>query len=278
MTATTTTPPRLSAARHLRVTQARVLLSEWTKFRSLRSTVITLAVAVAITIGISLVFALVQGSHYAGMTPSDKHSFNAASTSLNGDLFAQLAFGVLGVLVMTGEYSTGMIRASLTAVPRRLPVLWAKIAVYTLCVGIIALVANLVSFYVGQAVLSGYHVQVGLTSPGATRILVGATLYVTAVGIMGIAIGALLRSTAGGISTLVGLLFVLPPVLDLLPTSWTTYFGKYLPADAGQASWVFHAGPGLTNRLTPWAGFAVLCLWVAALIVLAAIQLLRRDA
>ena len=186
------------------------MLSEWTKFRSLRSTVITLAVAVVITIGISLVFALVQGSHYAGMTPSDKHSFNAASTSLNGDLFAQLAFGVLGVLVMTGEYSTGMIRASLTAVPRRLPVLWAKIAVYTLCVGIIALIANLASFYIGQAVLSGYSVQVSLTSPGATRILVGATLYVTAVGIMGIAIGALVRSTAGGISTLVGLLFVHP--------------------------------------------------------------------
>jgi ABC-2 type transport system permease protein len=277
MTATTTTPPRLSAAPHLRVTQARVLLSEWTKFRSLRSTVITLAVAVVITIGISLVFALVQGSHYASMAPADKHSFNAASTSLNGDLFAQLAFGVLGVLVMTGEYGTGMIRASLTAVPRRLPVLWAKIAVFTLCVGIIALVANLASFSIGQAALSGYHVQVGLASPGAARILLGATVYVTAVGIMGIAIGALLRSTAGGISTLVGLLFVIPPVLDLLPASWTTYFGKFLPADAGQASWVFHPGPGLTNRLSPWTGFGVLCLWVATLVVLAAIKLLRRD-
>jgi ABC-2 type transport system permease protein len=278
MTATTATPPDASAAPPLRVTQARVVLSEWTKFRSLRSTVITLAVAVVITIGISLVFALVQGSHYAAMSPSDKASFNAASTSLNGDLFAQLAFGVLGVLVMTGEYGTGMIRASLTAVPRRLPVLWAKIAVFTAGTGIIALIANLASFSIGQAVLSGYHVQVSLTSPGAARILLGATLYVTAVGIMGIAIGALLRSTAGGISTLVGLLFVIPPVLELLPASWTTYFGKFLPADAGQASWVFHPGPGLTSRLSPWTGFAVLCLWMAILVVLAAIQLLRRDA
>jgi ABC-2 type transport system permease protein len=278
VTATTATPPDVSAAPPLRVTQARVVLSEWTKFRSLRSTVITLAVAVVITIGISLVFALVQGSHYAAMSPSDKASFNAASTSLNGDLFAQLAFGVLGVLVMTGEYGTGMIRASLTAVPRRLPVLWAKIAVFTAGTGIIALIANLASFSIGQAVLSGYHVQVSLTSPGAARILLGATLYVTAVGIMGIAIGALLRSTAGGISTLVGLLFVIPPVLELLPASWTTYFGKFLPADAGQASWVFHPGPGLTGRLSPWTGFAVLCLWMAILVVLAAIQLLRRDA
>ena len=141
MTAATTTPPDLSAASPLRVTQARVVQSEWTKFRSLRSTVITLAVAIVITIVISLVFALVMGSNYATMSPADKHTFNAASTSLNGDLFAQLAFGVLGVLVMTGEYSTGMIRATLTAVPRRLPVLWAKITVFTLCVGIVALIS-----------------------------------------------------------------------------------------------------------------------------------------
>jgi len=278
LTAATTTPPNLSSASPLRVTQARVVLSEWTKFRSLRSTVITLAVAIVITIVISLVFALVMGSNYATMSPSDKHSFSAASTSLNGDLFAQLAFGVLGVLVMTGEYSTGMIRATLTAVPRRLPVLWAKIAVFTLCVGIIALITNLASFYAGQAGLSGHDLQVSLTSPGAIRIVGGATLYVTAVGIMGIALGALVRSTAGGISCLVGLLFVIPPVLNLLPASWTTYFGKYLPADAGQASWVFHPGPGLTDRLSPWTGFGVMCLWVIGLVVIAGIQLLRRDA
>ena len=110
------------------------------------------------------------------------------------------------------------------------------------------------------------------------RIVGGATLYVTAVGIMGIAIGVLLRSTAGGISTLVGLLFVIPPVLDLLPASWTTYFGKFLPADAGQASWVFHPGPGLTNRLSPWTGFAVLCGYAVVLIAAAAWRLRRRDA
>jgi len=278
MTAATTTPAGLSTASPLRVTQARVMLSEWTKFRSLRSTVITLAVAIVIAIVISLVFALVMGSNYAAMSPADKHSFNAASTSLNGDLFAQLAFGVLGVLIMTSEYSTGMIRATLTAVPRRLPVLWAKIAVFTLCVGATALITNLVSFYAGQAVLSGHDLQVSLTSPGTMRIIGGATLYMTAVGIMGIALGALVRSTAGGISCLVGLLFVIPPVLDLLPESWTTYFGKYLPADAGQASWVFHSGPGLIDRLSPWTGFGVMCLWVIGLVVIAGIQLLRRDA
>jgi ABC-2 type transport system permease protein len=262
----------------LRVSQTRVIQSEWTKLRSLRSTVYTLAVAVAITIVIGLVFSIVTGDHYATMDRVDRIAFNAASTSVNGNLFAQLAFGVLGVLVMSGEYSTGMIRASLTAVPKRLPVLWAKIGVFAVTVAAVAIITSVISFFIGQAVLSGHHLDVSLTAPGSLRIVLGSALYVTLVGIMGIAIGALLRSTAGGISTLVGLLFVIPPVLGLLPQSWTDNFGRYLPADAGQALWVFHPGPGMTGRLTPWTGFTVLCLWTVALVALAGLQIRRRDA
>lgn len=260
----------------LRVTQSRVIHSEWTKFRSLRSTAITLAVAVAITIGISLLVSAITGSNYHSQSLADKAAFNAASNGVDGDLFAQLAFGVLGVLVMTGEYSTGMIRSSLTAVPRRLPVLWAKIAVFTGVVGVIAIITSLISFLASQAILSGDNLSVSLSSPGALRIVIGSGLYVTLVGIMGITIGTLLRNTAGGISTLVGLLFVIPPVLELLPNSWTNDFGKYLPANAGQSLWVFHAHLS-GGRMSPWNGFAVLCLWVIGLVALAALRMLRSD-
>jgi ABC-2 type transport system permease protein len=261
----------------LRVTQGRVIRSEWIKFRSLRSTVITLVVAVAITVGISLLVSALTGSGYDSASPANKRAFNAASVSVDGALFAQLAFGVLGVLVVTSEYSTGMIRATLTVVPSRLPVLWAKITVFSAIVGAIAIVTSLVSFFAGQAILSSYHLSVSLSSHDAFRIMIGSALYMTLIGIMGIAIGGLLRNTAGGISALVGLLFVIPPVLQLLPTSWTNDFGKYLPANAGQSLWVFH--PHLTGgRMAPWAGFAVLCLWVFGFVILAAFRLIRSDA
>ena len=114
----------------LKVTQARVLVSEFTKFRSLRSTLYTLLAAVALTVGIGALFSAVTASQYHTFGPADKAAFSPISTSLTGISFAVVAFGVLGVLLMSGEYSTGMIRSSLTAVPRRLPVLWAKLAVF----------------------------------------------------------------------------------------------------------------------------------------------------
>jgi ABC-2 type transport system permease protein len=272
-----TSSTQASISPEFAVSQSRVIHSEWTKFRSLRSTVITLAVAVFLTVAISLVFALVSGANYHSMSPIDRLTFNAASTSVNGALFAQLAFAVLGVLLMSGEYSTGMIQSSLTVVPRRLPVLWGKIVIFTAGAGVVALATSFIAFFVGQAIMSSHHIQVNLSSPGALRIVVGSALYVTLVGVMGIALGALLRSTAAGISALVGLLFVIPPILELLPQSWTNDFGKYLPGDAGQALWLFHPGPAVP-RLSPWTGFVVMCVWVVVLIALSAYRLARRDA
>src|SRR5580700_1556750 len=198
------------AGQTIKVTQPRVLLSEWTKFRSLRSTVWTLLSAVVLSIGIGALFSAVSASQYHTFSPADKASFDPISTSLNGMLFAQLAIGVLGVLLISGEYSTGMIRSSLTAVPRRLPVLWAKLGVFAGVVFSVTLVSSFVSFFLGQALLNSHHLGVSISAPNAPRYVIGAALYVTVAGIIGMTLGALMRNTAAGISTMVAVFFVLP--------------------------------------------------------------------
>ena len=267
---------RTDGRQQLRVTQLRVLLSEWTKFRSLRSTVWTLLTAVVLTIGIGALFSAVTASQYHTFSPADKASFSAISTTLNGMTFAQLAVGVLGVLLISGEYSTGMIRSSLTAVPRRLPVLWAKLAVFAGVVFSVMLVTSLVSFFLGQALLSGHHLNVALSAPGALRSVIGAALYATVAGMIGMTLGGLFRNTAAGISTFVAAFFVIPPLTELLPSSWSSHFVQYLPSNAGE---VLYGGThGLANPLAPWTGFAVLCCYAVVLIGFAAWRLRRADA
>jgi ABC-2 type transport system permease protein len=275
MTPATTTAP---VARHqtLRVTQPRVLLSEWTKFRSLRSTIWTLLTAVVLSIGIGALFSAVSASQYHTFSAADRASFNPISTSLNGMLFAQLAIGVLGVLLISGEYSTGMIRSSLTAVPRRLPVLWAKLGVFAGVVFSVILVTSFVSFFLGQALLNSHHLGVSIAAPNALRDVIGAALYATVAGMIGMALGGLLRNTAAGISTFVAVFFVIPPLTDLLPSSWTSHFVQYLPSNAGEV--VFGGGQGLAHPLGPWTGFGLLCAYAAVMIGLAAWRLRRADA
>jgi ABC-2 type transport system permease protein len=260
----------------LRVTQPRVLLSEWTKFRSLRSTVWTLLTAVVLSIGIGALFSAVSASQYHTFSPADRASFSPISTSLNGMLFAQLAIGVLGVLLISGEYSTGMIRSSLTAVPRRLPVLWAKLGVFAGVVFAVTLVTSFVSFFLGQALLSSHHLNVAISAPGALRSVIGAALYATVAGMIGMALGTILRNTAAGISTFVAAFFVIPPLTDLLPSSWSSHFAQYLPSNAGEV--LFGGGGGLTHPLAPWTGFTVLCAYAVVLIGIAAWRLRRADA
>ena len=182
------------------------MLSEWTKFRSLRSTVYTLLIAVVFMIGLGALITAITANQPGGLEPGQ----SAISTSLSGIFFAQLAIGVLGVLLITGEYSTGMIRSSLTVVPRRLPMLWGKMAVFAGVVFLTMLVASFAAFFVGQALLSGQHLDASLSDPGALRAVVGAALYVTVAGITALALGALLRNTAAAITTFVAVFFVIP--------------------------------------------------------------------
>jgi ABC-type transport system involved in multi-copper enzyme maturation permease subunit len=260
----------------LKVTQARVVRSEWMKFRSLRSTLYTLLAAVALTIGIGALFSGVTASQFHTFSAADKATFSPISTSLTGISFAVVAFGVLGVLLMSGEYSTGMIRSSLTAVPRRLPVLWGKLAVFAAAIFSVSLVTSFISFFVGQALLSSHHLSVAITAPDALRSVIGAALYVTVAGLIGVALGGLLRNTAAGISTFAAAFFVIPPLTGLLPASVSDHLSQYLPSNAGEALW--GGTRGVTNVLSPWTGFAVLCGYAVILIAAAAWRLRRADA
>ena len=278
MTAVLTSGPASArqAAPVLKVTQARVLLSEFTKFRTVRSTVWTLLVAVVLMIGISALFSAVTASQYHTFDAADRATFNPVSISLSGMMFAVVAFGVLGVLMISGEYSTGMIRSSLTAVPRRLPVLWGKLAVFAGVIFSVSLVASLISFFLGQALLNGDHLGVSVGAPGAVRSIIGAALYVTVSGMIGVALGALLRNTAAGIATFAGVFFVIPPLTGLLPASISDHLSQYLPSYAGDALW--GGARSVTNALSPWTGFAVLCGYAVVVIAAAALRLRRVDA
>jgi ABC-type transport system involved in multi-copper enzyme maturation permease subunit len=260
----------------LKVTQGRVIRSEWMKFRSLRSTLYTLLAAVALTIGIGALFSAVTASQYHTFSAADRATFSPISTSLTGISFAVVAFGVLGVLLMSGEYSTGMIRSSLTAVPRRLPVLWGKLAVFAAAIFSVSLVTTFISFFVGQALLSSHHLSVAITAPDALRSVIGAALYVTVAGMIGVALGALFRNTAAGISTFAAAFFVIPPLTGLLPASVSNHLSQYLPSNAGEALW--GGTQGVQNVLSPWTGFAVLCGYAVILIAAAAWRLRRADA
>ena len=274
---TTTFPPvstfpSNSGGSQLGVSHIRVLLSEWTKFRSLRSTVYTLLAAVVFMIGLGAMFAAITAHAPSGLEPGN----TAISTSLTGTFFAQLAIGVLGVLLISGEYSTGMIRSSLTVVPSRLPVLWGKVLVMAATVFVTMLIASVTSFLVGQALLSGQHLEASLSDPVALRSVIGAALYLTVAGVTAIALGALLRNTAAAITTFVAVFFVIPPLTQLLPTSLTDHFVQYLPSNAGAV--MLDGTYGIAHPLTPWIGFAVMCGYAAALIGFAAWRLRRVDA
>ena len=260
----------------LKVTQARVLVSEFTKFRTVRSTVWTLLVAVVLMIGISALFSAVTASQYHTFDAADRATFNPVSISLSGMMFAVVAFGVLGVLMISGEYSTGMIRSSLTAVPRRLPVLWGKLAVFAGVIFSISLVASFICFFLGQALLNSHHLGVSIAAPGALRSIIGAALYGTVAGMIGVALGALFRNTAAGIATFAGVFFVIPPLTGLLPASISDHLSQYLPSYAGDALW--GGARSVTNALSPWTGFAVLCGYAVVVIAAAALRLRRVDA
>ncbi|MDX6408105.1 MAG: type transport system permease protein [Gaiellaceae bacterium] len=256
-----------------RVTQMRVAVSEWTKLRSVRSTRYSLLAAVLFTIGLAALACAVVAHHYPQMTLSEQADFHPLELNLVGVQLAQLAIGILGILVITAEYSTGMIRASMTAVPKRLPVLWAKALVYGLVTAALMIPAVLIAFFIGQSILARHHIEASFGDPGVARALFGAALYLTVVGLFGLGIGAILRNTAGGIATFVAIMFVLPPLMNVLPSSWNDAASPYLPLAAGEAIMAVTGG----NQLAPWTGFALFCGYAAAALGVAAVLLVRRD-
>ncbi len=251
--------------------------SEWTKIRSLRSTWWTFLVTAVLTIGLGSLFSLGRTSTGRGRRDPIGASFNAAGFPFNGLFLAQLAIGVLGVLIISSEYSSGMIRTTLTAVPQRGLVLAVKAVIFAVVTFVISLVATFMTFFASQAILSRGTLKYGvsLSSPQALRIVIGAAVYMTVCALLGVALGALLRSTAAAITALAGLLFILPIMMNFLPVSWhRDAIAQWLPSNAGMQIIEKVTQP---LQFSPWAGLAVFAGWVAVAFLAALVLLRRRD-
>jgi len=259
-----------------RVTQGRVLASEWTKLRSLRSNRLSLLAAAVLTIGFPILFAWIVGSRWEQMTPLERARRQPLDVALSGVGIAHIVIGVLGVTVVTSEYSTGLIRATFCAVPKRLPVLWAKAVDFALVSFAAILPAVVIAFFSSQAVLNRHHqiLQISFTHSGVARCVVGAAVYVMLSGVFALALGAIVRGTAGGIALFAAIFFVIPPLVDVLPASWSNAIGPYLPSSAGRSMVLLTHGP---HDLSPGSGAALLCGYVALALSLAAVLLVRRD-
>jgi ABC-2 type transport system permease protein len=257
-----------------RVTQLRVIVSEWTKFRSLRSTRYTLLATVGLTVGLALAAAILVAAQWGTMTAVSKATFQPLNVSLVGASIGVMVIGVLGVLMMTSEYSTGLVSSTFAAVPKRLPVLWGKAAVYSIIALCVTVPAMLIAFFSTQAILSGDHVQIDFGHAGVARAVFGSALYLTIAGLLGLGLGGILRSTAAAVTSLTVILFVLPVLVFILPAGLSNTISPYLPGNAGQA--IMSIVPQ-AHALAPWVGLGVFAAYAFAALAGAAVLLVRRD-
>jgi ABC-2 type transport system permease protein len=253
------------------VTVRRAIASEWIKFRTLRSTWATLGVAV---VGM-LVLGLIVAYNTRHLTSNLQADDIAPSATLQSYNFSQLLTGALGVLFVSGEYSTGMIRATLAAVPRRLPVLWAKLAVFVAVTGTCMIVISFVTFLSAQGLLSHYRPGYSLGDPGALRVVLGTGIYLTLIGVIGGILAWIIRSTPGALVAYFGLVLILPLIFGELLGNWGKNVDKFLPSSAG-ARFAESVPDGYS--LTPWWGLAVMVAWVLIGLGVSAVLLRRRDA
>jgi len=251
------------------------LRSEWTKLRSVRSTFWALTATVVLGIGLGAAISAAAAHGYAKSSASGKLSWDPTALSLDGIGIATLAIAVLGVLFMSSEYSSGMIRTSLIAVPRRGRVLAAKSLVFAGVTFVVGEVTSFTAFFVGQALINGHAPDAALGDPGVARAVVGAGLALTALAVLSVATGALLRHPAAGIACMIAVLFVLPGIAQALPDSWRNPVTEFWPTQAGGQIANVHVA---AHSLPPWPGFGVMCLFVAIVYAIAWTLLDRRDA
>jgi ABC-2 type transport system permease protein len=255
-----------------------LLQSEWTKLRSVRSTIWTLAAFIVLTVGITALITVGTSAQWNKATLAQQLSLRAdpIATILGGGLYlGQATIIVLGVLVMSSEYSTGAIRSSLLAVPRRVPVLVAKAVTFAVVVFVVSEVVSFVSFFLGSAILHS-HVPVSLSGPHVLRAVFGAGLYLTVLGLFSMAIGGLIRHSAGAIIGTIVFILVLEPLSQLIPGTWGNHVHDYLPTAAGRL--IIQTQPASGQVLPAWGGFALFCAWTAALLIAAGALLKYRDA
>jgi ABC-2 type transport system permease protein len=274
----TTTAPATSVAPDLprsagRVTLAGALRSEFTKIRSVRSTYWTLLAMFVVVVGFGAL-----ASAGAAHGPHGPY-FDPTRQSLAGLYIGQLIIGVLGVLVISSEYSTGMIRTTLTTNPHRGVMIAAKGIVFTVVALVTSLVTAFAAFFLGQALMSSDHISTTIGSPNVLRAVIGGALFLTACGVLAFGLGLLIRHSAGGIGAVVGLLFVVTILVNFLPQSWQNHVDKWIPALAGGQLWMTTPNPpGNTPMYGPWPSFAILCGYAAIAVAAAVILFRRRDA
>lgn len=254
------------------------LRSEFTKIRSVRSTYWTLLVLLVISVGIGAAITGGVAAHWSQMNAGDRATFDATATSLGGLAFlGELVTVVLGALAITSEYSTGMVRTSLTAMPRRGILYSAKAAVIAAVILVTAVIAAFAAFWLGQALLASTHDSASLSQPNVLRAVIGAALYVTLCGLLAYGVGSMIRHTAGAITAMVAVLFVLPILSNLLPNQWHADIVRWLPSSAGDSitSTMSGAHP---HMFSPWGQFAVLAAYAAAALIAGAVLFRKRDA
>ncbi len=260
-----------------RLTFVRLVRSEWLKVTTVRTYWVLLLAAVVVTVGLGAVFASFGADGAAtsdsGPGPAGPDFSDPVTSSLGAVNLAYLLVGVLGVLVAGGEYATGTIRSTLVAAPRRLQVLAAKVTVFTAVTLVTMTVATVAAFLVGQTFYGDDALS--FSDDGVVRAVVGAAVYVTGVGVLGIGLGMVMRGTAAAIGTLLGALLILPVLTSLVTADWMDTLSQYLPSAAGQA---FYAVTQVDGTLSPWTGLAVFAAYVVGLLAVATVQLKRRDA
>ncbi|HVA90380.1 MAG TPA: ABC transporter permease subunit [Chloroflexota bacterium] len=251
---------------------ADILRSECCKLRSVRSTYWMLLAAVGSNVALAALLAIFLPRQ---LSVHEKATIDAVRVSLGGLHVSQIAFGVLGVLVVTSEYDTGMIRATLSAVPRRRRMLAAKTIMFAVTALIVGTGAGFAAYFVFQAFLTGDSLRTSLGDSGVLRAVTGAGLYLAVLGLFGLGLGAIIRSSAGAIAALFGVLFVPQLITALLPHAWQDTIGPYLPMEAGGAIFTVHQDAG---SLGAWSEFGVFCLYAAVSLGAGFVLITRRDA
>jgi ABC-2 type transport system permease protein len=264
-----------------RVTFGGALRSELTKIRSVRSTRWTLLAVTVLTVVLGAIATYGQTTGHRGAY------FDPTAWSLGGVWLTELLIAVVGTLVITSEYSTGMIRTSLTALPRRGLLLAAKAVVLAAAVFVVGLIASLAAFFVGQAIMSSHHINTTIAHLDVVRAIIGGALYLTVGGLLAFGIGLLVRHTAAALASAVAVLFLLPIAGNLLPHSLQDHVDKWLPTAAGAQIWTVNHAPHMNSAspigangpmLSAWTGFAVFCGYAAIAVVTGLILFRWRDA
>jgi ABC-type transport system involved in multi-copper enzyme maturation permease subunit len=255
-------------------TPSAVLESEWTKIRSVRSTIWTLALAFIVTVALGAVICLVFNNTWNSLSPGDMATFDPTNASFFGMTLGQLALIVFGVLVISSEYSTGMIRTSLAAVPQRGAFYAAKATVAGALALVVGMATSFFAFFLGQSLLGSHKAHIG--DPGVLRAVFGAGLYMTLLVLLCVGAAAILRSPMLGLGILMPFFFLVSPILSAVPKVKTV--AHYFPDQAGQK--IMQVVPSTDDHVSygPWGGIGIMAVWVAVALIGGYVVLQKRDA